>query len=106
MITKLRVFTLLVFALETGKEDSLTFVRTSELNGSVAHLVMATLGTFPLNDGSISLVVLFLLLLLDGRVLQAVEVDDVGHNLLVKQGAWDHVLADYTGHVPLGGQTW
>ena len=40
-----RVFTLLVFALDTGKKDRLPLVGRPQLNGSIAHLLAVALGT-------------------------------------------------------------
>ena len=99
----LRVFTFLVLALEAGEEHRLTLVGAPELDGGVAHLIMAALGALPLDHGAVRLLVLLAPLLLL-CVLLAVEVDDVSHLLLVKQGARHHVLADHANHVPLGGQ--
>ena len=40
-----RVFTLLVFALDTGEKDRLPLVSRPQLNGSIAHLLAVALGT-------------------------------------------------------------
>ena len=103
VVTALRVFTLLVLALEAGEEHGLALVGAPELDGGVAHLIVATLRALPLNHGAVRLVVVLALLLLLG-VLLAVEVDNVAHLLLVKQGARHHVLADHANHIALGSQ--
>ena len=40
-----RVFTLLVFALDTSEKDCLPLVGRPQLNGSIAHLLAVALGT-------------------------------------------------------------
>ena len=99
-----RILTLLVLALETGKEYGLSLVGAPELDGGVAHLVVTALGALPLDDGAVRLLVLLDLLLLS-CVLLAVEVDDVPHYLLVEQRTRNNVLTDNAGHVSLGRQS-
>ena len=97
----LGVLTLLVFTLEAGEEHGLTLVSTSQLDGGVAHPVVTTLGTLPLYNGSVSILVI--LLLLHG-VFLAVEVDGVPDDLLVEQLAGHNVFTAEAGDVSLGSE--
>jgi len=92
----LGVLTLLVFTPEAGEEHCLTLVRAPQLDGGVAHLVMATLGALPLDHGTVG--VLVNLLLLDNVVL-TVEVDGVAHHLLAEELVGNNLAAVETGHV-------
>ena len=97
----LGVLTLFVFTLEAGEEHGLTLVSTSQLDGGVAHPVVTTLGTLPLYNGSVSILVI--LLLLHG-VFLAVEVDGVPDDLLVEQLAGHNVFTAEAGDVSLGSE--
>ena len=62
---------------------------------------MTTLGTLPLYNGSVSILVILLLL---RGVLLAVEVDGVPDDLLVEQLAGHNVFTAEAGDVSLGSE--
>ena len=98
MFISLRIFTFFILAFQACEEDSLTLVSTPQLNGSVAHPLVTTLGTLSLDHWTISLLII-ICLLLGRRALQTVEVDLVLHRPRVEQDAGDHELADNTRHI-------
>ena len=97
----LRVLALLELALEAGEEHGLPLVSTSQLDGGVAHPIVTTLGTFSLYDGTISVLVILLLL---HDVFLTVEVDGVPDDLLVEQLAGHNVFTAEAGDVSLGSE--
>ena len=99
---RLGVLTLLVFALQAGEEHGLTLVSTSELDGGVAHSIVATLRALPLYYRSVSV---FVILLLLSGVLLAVEVDGVSNDLLVEQLAGHDVVTAEAVDVSRGSET-
>ena len=95
----LRVFTLLVLALEAGEKHGLTFVRRPELEGGVRHFLVTAFGATSLHGRTVGIVffaaVLALLLPLALEVLQLVERNCVfGHDL----GEGLDGNLEFTGH--------
>jgi len=94
----LRVFTLFILALQASEEHCLTLVSRPQLNCSITHEIMTTLGALPLNNWTISLIV-FLVFLRSARVLKFIELNSVSNHLLMEELAGDGVLAHDAHHV-------